>query len=677
MSASGRPAPPRRSTRVVLALLVSAAAVLATAGGPAEARGRPRRATPRIELSAQTPVVARGGTFDLWLNLPEVPPDGSIEVVLHNRVRSRSELATSVEGIGLRSTLYRVTVALASLPTDVDGRRHLSLSLDPTLGVAISAAGAYPVELIAKDATGQSLDTLITHLLVRPDANDDSPPLAVAVVAQVDPPPARRPDGRVELDPAQLDRASRLAGALAAVPDAAVTLAVRPETIDALATEAAEGVAVLDQLRVAAAGRSVLALPYVDVSPDALAAAQLDDELTAQLDRGRLVLANALGVDPRPSTWLSGRDLGPAGLRALTRAGIRHVVARADQLEPLRSGVLSLSLAQPFLLSEDSDDSEPTVDAIALDPRITELLGTSATPGLEVSRLLAELAVLWLEQPGIERAVVLPVDTSVRAEVVEALLAGLHAGGPFRAIDLDDVFAQAEPLLQPGGGRVDRALSPRSPKRIGGAVAAELRATRDLLSSFRALLGGDSPRAEPVADQLLLAGGAGLTDAERAAHIGAAQAGVQAVVDAVTVPDRQTITLTARDGTVPMTLRNDAGIPVDVVVRLRSPKLEFPDGDTIPLTLTEETNRLDIPVRARASGAFPVQVEVTSPDGGIRLATLEYSVRSTAIAGVGLVLSLGAAVFLMVWWARHWRRTRRSAKLIASTHPVHGSDTGG
>ena len=121
---------------------------------------------------------------------------------------------------------------------------------------------------------------------------------------------------------------------------------------------------------------------------------------------------------------------------------------------------------------------------------------------------------------------------------------------------------------------------------------------------------------------------------------------------------------------MPLTLRNESGIPVDIVVRLRSPKLEFPDGATIPLTLEDEVTRLDVDVRARTSGAFPLDVEITSPDGGLRIAELDYSVRSTAVSGVGVVLSAGAALFLLVWWARHWHRTRRSAKLVAAP-PAH------
>ena len=90
------------------------------------------------------------------------------------------------------------------------------------------------------------------------------------------------------------------------------------------------------------------------------------------------------------------------------------------------------------------------------------------------------------------------------------------------------------------------------------------------------------------------------------------------------------------------------------------------------------TTRIDIPVRARATGAFPLLIDVRTPDGRRSLSTSRYTVRSTAVSGVGLLLSVGAGVFLTVWWARHWRRTRRSRKLIAEPHrpPRHGPSTG-
>ena len=45
----------------------------------------------------------------------------------------------------------------------------------------------------------------------------------------------------------------------------------------------------------------------------------------------------------------------------------------------------------------------------------------------------------------------------------------------------------------------------------------------------------------------------------------------------------------------------------------------------------------------------------------------------TSGLGTQLVLGIGAGVFLLVWWARHWRNTRRNARLVAAhAHPATG-----
>ncbi|MDZ7734331.1 MAG: hypothetical protein U5R31_15765 [Acidimicrobiia bacterium] len=46
--------------------------------------------------------------------------------------------------------------------------------------------------------------------------------------------------------------------------------------------------------------------------------------------------------------------------------------------------------------------------------------------------------------------------------------------------------------------------------------------------------------------------------------------------------------------------------------------------------------------------------------------------RSTAVSGLGLVLSGLAALFLAVWWIRHFRRGRRDRRLLGPEE-VRGS----
>ncbi|MEX2294120.1 MAG: DUF6049 family protein [Acidimicrobiales bacterium] len=655
-----------RTVGGAIAALLVVAAVGVWAGGASAEAVSVQAST--VELVSQTATVGVGDTFEAQLRFDSVPEDALVEVVLHGRVRSRSELAASLAGAQLRGEIYRATTPLVSLTSAPDGTRRLSLSLDPAVSsaVGLTAAGVYPVEIDVQDVSGEALSSLITHLLVRPASADTSPPLSVAVVADLDASPTLQPDGTRRLPAGQIGRASSIVDAFTGATGVPATLLVRPELLDALAaTDDPAGADLLDHLRGAAAGRTVQAVPYVDVSPDALAAAGLSTELDEHLDRGRRVLVDALGVDPRDTTWFAGPDLDEAGLQMLQDRGVRHLVLDPTQVSPLRAGVLALSLAQPF---EVRSDATPTVDAFALDSGIVDRLGTTVSSGLEVSRVLAELAMLWFEQPGIARGVVLPIDLSVRGPVAAGLLDALSDGVLFNATGLDDLFAEATPLRQPGGGLVDRPLDPAPPRPISTALARTLTDIRALERSFEGLVGPGTSRSSLVEAHLLLGTAADLKAGVRLAHINAARDVIRGVTGAISAPEHGAITLTARDGTVPLTLRNDSGSPVNVVVRLRSPKLRFPDGDTIAVTLSEATTRLDISVSARASGKFPLEAAVTSPDGALRLATVDYSVQSTAVSGVGLVLSVGAGFFLLIWWARHWRRTRRSGKLVESTH---------
>ncbi len=657
-----------------------------TAAGPttaaAHAPRAPRGPAAAIELAVQTPVVAPGGTFVVRLRLPGVPGDGSLRVVVHQRVRSRSELAQSMEGDGLRSQAFGTVVALSSLPVQADGTRRLALSLDPANGgVPLRAEGVYPVELIAQDAAAAPVASLVTHLIVPPEEGDDAPSLAVAVVAEVGAPPALQPDGSIEISRADVDDMAAIVTGLTAAPDVLVSVAAGPETIDALLASPAQGDAELaGALRASVAGRPVLAEPYVVVSPDALAPAGLLGELGEQADRGHDVLVDALGVEPVGTVSMSPPALGSEGLAALAFIGVRRVVVADDQVAPLEPGLISYSLAQPFLLAPPAETPEseaaPTViQALATDSTVLERLTSDETPGLVTSRVLAELALLRLEQPSVARSTVLPFEPGTPAEVVRLVLEGLGAGRPFATVTLDAAFDQADPLLDGGGNPVDRALLPASAESISQAEGRSLQDARADLDTFTGLVGEDSPTIEPLARHLLVATAAELGRDRRHAHVNAVETAIDAVSDGVTTPATFTLTLAARDGTIPLTIHNDSGLPLEVQVRLRSQKLEFPEGETIPLVLTEPSTRIDIPVRARTSGAFPLQIEVMTPDGQRRLAMSRYTVRSTAISGAGLVLSLGAGAFLVVWWARHWRRTRRSARLVASTsHPASRPD---
>jgi hypothetical protein len=123
--------------------------------------------------------------------------------------------------------------------------------------------------------------------------------------------------------------------------------------------------------------------------------------------------------------------------------------------------------------------------------------------------------------------------------------------------------------------------------------------------------------------------------------------------------ERSVITLTSRSGVIPLTIRNEADYPVNVRVSLRSPGLEFLGGASRDVTLEPPGESFSFPVRAQTTGRFGVAIEVQTPAGD-PIASSSIVVRSTAYNRVALVLTIGAAVFLAMWWGRRFLPRPRS-----------------
>ena len=132
------------------------------------------------------------------------------------------------------------------------------------------------------------------------------------------------------------------------------------------------------------------------------------------------------------------------------------------------------------------------------------------------------------------------------------------------------------------------------------------------------------------------------------------------------LPGRHNVTLTSRRAHIPVTFQNASAEPIRVRVHLRSDKLSFPEGATHDVVLEPRNNTLQFVVEARTSGAFPMLIEVTSPDGALSLGTIRLTVRSTAVSGAALAVTVGAGVFLVGWWGNHIRRARKARRARAA-----------
>ncbi len=74
-------------------------------------------------------------------------------------------------------------------------------------------------------------------------------------------------------------------------------------------------------------------------------------------------------------------------------------------------------------------------------------------------------------------------------------------------------------------------------------------------------------------------------------------------------------------------------------------------------------------VVARTSGTFTLRVTLTTADDQFTINTTEMTVRSTVFSSIGILLTVGALVFLAFWWGKHIWRSRRLRRTAAIAVP--------
>jgi hypothetical protein len=617
-----------------------------------------------LHLVSQTPAVDPDGDFSIRLRLAGAPAGSKVEVQIHDRVPTRSDFAATLTGRSLR----RQIGASAIVPATPDpsgtvvvtiGTRDVDSTAPADPARIRLSEGVYPVTIALLDAKGTKLDDLLSYMIRLP-VSQQFAPIGVAVVLPVGGPPAVQPDGSVTLASATAQSVLSSSSVLATHPGVPLTVAATPETIDALAPGDA------DALRTAVSGRVLASSPYTRLRIGDWVAAGLRDDLAHQFDVGASDLTAALAAPDR-TLVVADDSLTTDAARELHARGVRSIVAPAHAFGSLDERAFNRTLTQPFTV-----DGVDGLNAFASDDALAAHVGETGDPVLDANHLLADIAVLYFDDPPSTRAAVvtLPDDRPIDPTFLDAVLKALTPGvdrivAPMtltkafttvpRAGSRGETTGRGTPLARPLTAAPSNALA---------SFASRWRAVNSDLASFRGMVAGTNSRPEDFDRRLLVAGDRDLTSASRFAYLDGVESSIGQELAKIQFPTRQTINFTARDGVVSFTIRNDAGYPVNVSVLLQGEKLEFPghENQAVALTLSDVATRVSLNVRTRASGDSPLDMTFTSPDGRLVIGRGRVTVRSTAFSGVGVVLSVGSGVFLAAWWLRHAVATRRERR---------------
>ena len=660
--------PRQRATARLLFAFLATALVFVALPGVSEAAAP----QPTLSLTSQSPWVQPGGSFRLGLHVDGVKDLASVELVLntHARLLSRSAFGQTLQDRPVGSLLDVTSTPLSELNVDPNGNFSATLSFqDPALPrepgrLLLSQDGVYPLRVELREKGGGAvLDRFTTHIPYLP-GNRTGPKLDLSWIVPVHAPPSIRPDGTRKLTNARDLQALGQALEASAVP---LVIAPTPETVQALSTSSDSAAAsALTSLRRGAARRQVVTGAYVPTNLPQLLAGGLSSEADQEVKQGGEQLSQLLKVAVDSTSWVSEEPLDDASMSRLRDLGITQVALPEASLNPLQA---RLTLARPYLLDAHQGRRQ---QAVSIDPGLAAHFRNDGNQVLEAHRFLADLAVLYFDQPGgLQRGVVAFTPRSWRPDraFLETVMAGLTDNPVVDPVTLSTLFSSVDKLRGNNGAPLVRRLV--GPPRNLSLPTAATRSARQRLNNFRSIVDDGNPMYDLLDEQLLAANSADLRSSRQRTYVSGVDDSLDRELRRIQTPGGS-IRLTARGGEIPVTFRNGTGYPVHVVVTVRSDKLEFPGGDgshppneiTRKLDLVRRNETARFAVQTRASGAFPLLVTLQSPDGSLVVSHTQITVRSTAASGVGLMLSAAAGLFLLAWWGRHVLHGRRARRLV-------------
>ncbi len=619
-----------------------------------------------LRIDAASPWVDADGTFEVrFAPSATVPLDARFRITIHQRLNATEpgDLLRSVDDVLSEGAGEDVLQEPQEFPVLLLGDPRQGLGLDlpvrsgpgPETRLLIPTPGIHPVTLELMSSTGEPLWSSVVFLnrlpVTTPSGRDDQPAVtAVQLVTSIDSGPALDPAGASDIGANELVSVSALQELLGDLGSLPLTVALRPNTLEGLrlSGDPADAEFLATAMR---SGWTFARQSYVRVDATGLTETG-GPELSRQVAVGDAVIAGSLQRSVDPSIWVLDDTVDAAAATALRDLGIRHLVMSSDRFDvrdpevPNTSRVFSL--AEPAGLTVSSFDATWT----------RELLDATTDPALVANRLTTRLMADWFDAtaqpdtpfPGVVATIVVPPGAS--AETLEVLTGALVGSGPLQLRPFPGATAR-------DGVPLEARLRPRDAADYR-AVVARTDAVGARVDGYRSMTSSEDPEAitwDLVNDQ---APALFVDDAQRAQMWSGVDAQIDARLDEIEPPRSRTVVLASRTGTIPLRIRNGLATDVRLVMRTRSARLDFPAGEVAEITLVPGENLIEVPVVVRAPGSSLLRIELSSPDGLLRLPESTVTVRSSSVSGVGAALSVVSLCFLGLWWIHTHRRRRRS-----------------
>ena len=651
-----------------------------------------------LQISSISPWVSASGEFQLRFEpTVEVPPGSILTYTIHQGLQpTRSQtLRDKVDGVIDGASAGKVLQSPVSKPLteygDPAAGSVLTIPIRSTpdqdrLRVLLPKAGIHPLELVLTSAEGPEIWSQVVFLnrLPRNYSTQQQDPSAVAVtlLVPIETAPSLNPGGLAAFgveDRSRIDAASTL---LEEVPEAPLTLGLRPNTLDGLVRSKkpwaerfmnalTSALSPPESGPAAAAQPSLLSMPYVHVSTAGLVSTGAIGDLQREIALGDRVTRQITSTQTNQGIWALDDTLSPESAQVLAGFGNTAFLVDPAQLERPANLTEQQTMTAGSQLGKDSG-----LRALAYDTLVSARFADSGVdPALRAHQVISIIMAAWFtaRSPGFESfsaggaalGSVIVIPTTIDPAVISALEPSLLSGGPLQ------VLANGAPLGPASTKSAEPVVQLAPVIAPDEAVAVtQTTETRRQITAYRTMTASPESEVELWTRMNAQTLATGLNAAQRLGLHNSVRSQLAANLAEIELPPPRQVTITGRSTNIPLRFRNN--LPYEIKLRLiaRSTRLAVAGGDSQEIVLAPGENRIDLAVTVRAPGESDLRIKLLSPNEELEIGQIELPVRATAISGVGAALSVISILFLLLWWTQAHRRRKREASRTAGDHPA-------
>ena len=698
----------RSLVAVAAPLLTAVAAAVMIAAGGHEARAGMQR--PAMTLLSQSTYVsgAEGSFFRLSLRLSEpvaavVDAETRIVLTSYRPAVSRSDVLDAVAGDlpqiidAVSFPIESETGGTASGGAFLESQsRRLDLIVRTEMGVRtpealqMSATGVYPlsIELQQAGETVVGFTSFIERLESDQFAPSSASPLNLALVGRIGSPVSLGPDLDVSISSSVRSTLSQWVSLFEKRPGFPSTLAIQPEMLDSFGRSTPQDQDLLIRLQRAAAFET-MSTTYVSMDPTDVGRHGLSDIFTRQLRLGEATLATFFParISARQS-WLQTQRLSSGGARILADLGFRTVVLPPSSRTATPDVEENADATR--LIELNFADGESILGA-PVDASIAAALerGSSRPEGgehLVAQQILADLKMLRADldsraQDTSPHSLILSSTSGDMPSpaMTDALIETISGDVRFAFTDLEQALIPMDAPVEWEDVELESLLEEPPDLPANATLSAIVSSLDSTIDAFASVLPDGDERARDWRRLVDVVPDSRLTFEDRQIYVESVRSRAEDIASSVVPPSATTFTLGGRDSPIRFTIRNDGPTDLDVLVRLRSPKLRLPEGDKVVTLLAQSSTAVEFAVNARSNGRFPVTLQLLTPSGEVLLGQPStLTARVNALAGLGQLVTGVALLFLATWWASHFRKEyrRRQFEASKSSHRHPSADRG-